>query len=50
MYWLARMLSAGEDPMYVARRMVVCASEDIGFGGRPGFAFGIDYSPLWPMN
>ncbi|TFK44624.1 DNA polymerase III, clamp loader complex, gamma/delta/delta subunit [Crucibulum laeve] len=30
MYWLARMLSAGEDPLYVARRMVVCASEDIG--------------------
>lgn len=30
MYWLARMLTAGEDPMYIARRMVVCASEDIG--------------------
>ena len=30
MYWLARMLCAGEDPLYVARRMVVCASEDIG--------------------
>lgn len=30
MYWLARMLSTGEDPMYVARRMTVCASEDIG--------------------
>ncbi|EGN99902.1 hypothetical protein SERLA73DRAFT_180189 [Serpula lacrymans var. lacrymans S7.3] len=30
MYWLARMLSAGEDPMYIARRMVVCASEDVG--------------------
>ncbi|KAH9937723.1 P-loop containing nucleoside triphosphate hydrolase protein [Amylocystis lapponica] len=26
----ARMLSAGEDPLYIARRMVVCASEDIG--------------------
>ena len=30
MYWLARMLTAGEDPVFVARRMVVCASEDIG--------------------
>lgn len=30
LYWLARMLSAGEDPMYIARRMAVCASEDIG--------------------
>lgn len=30
MYWLARMLTAGEDPVFIARRMVVCASEDIG--------------------
>ncbi|KAL1707450.1 hypothetical protein EV121DRAFT_255831, partial [Schizophyllum commune] len=30
MYWLARMLTAGEDPIFIARRMTVCASEDIG--------------------
>ncbi len=29
-YWLARMLEAGEDPLYIARRMVRFASEDIG--------------------
>jgi putative ATPase len=29
-YWLARMLEAGEDPLYVARRLVRLASEDIG--------------------
>src|SRR5205823_14690574 len=29
-FWLARMLEAGEDPRYIARRMVVHASEDIG--------------------
>jgi putative ATPase len=29
-YWLARMLEAGEDPLYVARRMMRFASEDIG--------------------
>lgn len=29
-YWLARMLEAGEDPLYVARRVVRFASEDIG--------------------
>jgi putative ATPase len=29
-YWLARMLEAGEDPMYVARRLVRFASEDVG--------------------
>jgi putative ATPase len=29
-YWLARMLAAGEDPKFVARRMVVHAAEDVG--------------------
>jgi putative ATPase len=30
LFWLARMLEAGEDPRYIARRMIVHASEDIG--------------------
>lgn len=30
LYWLARMLDAGEDPLFIARRMVIFASEDIG--------------------
>jgi putative ATPase len=30
LYWLARMLEAGEDPRFIARRMVILASEDIG--------------------
>ncbi len=30
LYWLARMLKAGEDPRFVARRLVILASEDIG--------------------
>lgn len=30
LYWMARMLEAGEDPMFVLRRMVIFASEDIG--------------------
>lgn len=30
LYWLARMLEAGEDPLYIARRLVRMASEDIG--------------------
>jgi len=29
-YWLARMLEAGEDPMFCARRMVILAAEDVG--------------------
>ena len=30
LYWLARMLTAGEDPRFIARRLVIAASEDIG--------------------
>ena len=30
LYWLARMLQAGEDPRFIARRLVILASEDIG--------------------
>lgn len=29
-YWLARMISAGEDPKFIARRLIISASEDIG--------------------
>ena len=29
-YWLARMLAGGEDPLFIARRMVILAAEDIG--------------------
>ncbi|KAL1744674.1 hypothetical protein HDZ31DRAFT_63891 [Schizophyllum fasciatum] len=34
LYWLARMLTAGEDPVFIARRMAVCASEDVGLADR----------------
>lgn len=30
LYWLARMLEAGEDPKFIARRLVIFASEDVG--------------------
>jgi putative ATPase len=30
LYWMARMLEAGEDPLFVARRMLIFASEDVG--------------------
>ena len=33
LYWLARMVEAGEDPKFIARRMVIFASEDIGLAG-----------------
>ena len=35
LYWLARMLEAGEDPLFIARRLVILAAEDIGLAN-PG--------------
>ncbi|HUP26309.1 MAG TPA: replication-associated recombination protein A [Candidatus Limnocylindrales bacterium] len=35
LYYLARMLQAGEDPKFIARRMVVFASEDVGIAASP---------------
>ncbi len=35
LYWLVRMLESGEDPLYIARRLVRMASEDIGLA-EPG--------------
>lgn len=32
LYWLGRMLEAGEDPLYIARRLIRFASEDVGMG------------------
>ena len=29
-YWMAKMLEAGEDPLFIARRIVICAAEDVG--------------------
>ncbi len=37
-YWLARMLHAGEDPMFIARRIAILASEDIGNADPRGIA------------
>jgi putative ATPase len=40
-YWLARMLEAGEDPLYVARRVVRFASEDIGMADSNALAVAV---------
>lgn len=29
-YWLAKMIEAGEDPLFIARRIIICAAEDVG--------------------
>lgn len=41
LYYLARMLSAGEDPKFVARRMVIFASEDIGLAGNGALSLAV---------
>ena len=41
MYWLARMLDAGEDPLFIARRIVILASEDIGLADSRGLSVAI---------
>ncbi|MBR3252486.1 replication-associated recombination protein A [Candidatus Saccharibacteria bacterium] len=38
LYYLARMVSSGEDPKFIARRMVIFASEDIGLAGNGALA------------
>jgi putative ATPase len=42
LYWLARMLEAGEDPLYVARRLVRFASEDIGLADNRALRIALD--------
>jgi putative ATPase len=41
LYWLARMLEAGEDPLYVARRLVRFASEDVGMADPSALAVAV---------
>jgi putative ATPase len=42
LYWLARMLESGEDPLYIARRMVRFASEDIGLADTHALRVALD--------
>jgi putative ATPase len=42
LYWLARMLEAGEDPMYILRRLVRFASEDIGLADTRALRVALD--------
>jgi putative ATPase len=42
LYWMARMLAAGEDPRYVARRMIRFASEDVGNADPQGLAVALN--------
>ncbi|HYR44095.1 MAG TPA: replication-associated recombination protein A [Terriglobia bacterium] len=42
LYWLARMLEAGEDPLYIARRLVRFASEDVGLADPRALRIALD--------
>ena len=42
LYWLTRMLESGEDPKYVARRMIRFASEDVGLSDPRALGFAVD--------
>lgn len=48
LYWLARMLESGEDPLYIARRLVRMASEDIGLA-EPG-ALGVSIAAMQAVD
>ena len=41
LYYLARMLQAGEDPKFIARRMIIFASEDIGLAGNGAMSLAV---------
>jgi putative ATPase len=41
LYYMARMLAAGEDPKFVARRMVIFASEDVGLAGNGALSLAV---------
>jgi putative ATPase len=41
LYWLARMIDGGEDPLFIARRLVILASEDVGLADSQGLQIAI---------
>ena len=41
LYWLARMIESGEDPMFIARRLVILAAEDIGLAEPQALAMAV---------
>ncbi|MGE3856888.1 MAG: replication-associated recombination protein A [Dehalococcoidia bacterium] len=41
LYWLARMVEAGEDPLFIARRLVITAAEDVGLADPPALQLAV---------
>jgi len=49
LYWLARMLSAGEDPIYIVRRLIRMANEDIGLADPMALRYVLDAKAAFEM-
>jgi putative ATPase len=49
LYWLARMLAAGEDPLYLARRLIRFASEDVGIADPQAIAIALNCRNAYHM-
>ena len=49
LYWLARMLAAGEDPLYIARRLIRFASEDVGIADPQAISFAVSCRDAYHM-
>jgi putative ATPase len=49
LYWLARMLAAGEDPLYIARRLIRFASEDIGIADPQAISIAVNCRNAYHM-
>lgn len=41
-YWLAKMIAGGEDPRFIARRLIVCAAEDVGIADPNAFNIAVN--------
>ena len=50
LYWLARMLIGGEDPLFIARRLIAFASEDVGEYLHSAWAIIGDQVPHWLLT
>lgn len=49
LYWLARMLAAGEDPLYIARRLIRFASEDVGIADPQAISIAVSCRDAYHM-
>jgi putative ATPase len=49
LYWLARMLAAGEDPLYIARRLIRFASEDVGIADPQAISIAVNCRNAYRM-